>query len=239
MSLSSAKKRSFDAYEFFVAVPSYDRPRKIRTKTLAFLERHGLPADQVFIFVADETERKRYASAIGKPWPQIIVGELHLWRAALPPATSASAVALKARDAKPHDRRSVQQDSIVAGKKRKVQQDAIVASRKKLKNNIHAKRESKMEDAEYVQSRQSSVPALDAKKHGEDEFIDVFRDWAIKDTNDTAMKASAGKQKNHVARQCAASRAVKPKTPAEGFRAPDPLFSSAGSTVTSWTVSLI
>jgi len=65
---------------FLVAIPSYDRADSIGEKTLSLLERQGLPPGRVFIFVANESERMRYASRLGAKWPNIVVGVPTLWR---------------------------------------------------------------------------------------------------------------------------------------------------------------
>jgi len=66
--------------EFFVAVPSYGRANVIGEKTLALLERQGVPPERVYIFVADEGERYRYAQNLGRRWPNLVVGRPTLWR---------------------------------------------------------------------------------------------------------------------------------------------------------------
>jgi len=65
---------------FFVAIPSYQRWTTIATKTLAVLRRQEVPAERVYIFVASNEEYDQYYRAIGKEWPNIIVGVLKLWK---------------------------------------------------------------------------------------------------------------------------------------------------------------
>jgi len=44
------------------------------------LDRHKVPRERVFIFVADMAERERYAAELGACWPNLIIGVPTLWR---------------------------------------------------------------------------------------------------------------------------------------------------------------
>ncbi|CAE7869058.1 unnamed protein product [Symbiodinium sp. KB8] len=57
---------------FYVAVPSYKRAELIQRKTLAVLQRHGIPKHRIYIFVASESERSACMS---------LLGLLHSWHA--------------------------------------------------------------------------------------------------------------------------------------------------------------
>ena len=48
--------------------------------TLALLDRHGVPRESVFIFVANAEERTSYSTQLGRAWPNIVVGVPTLWR---------------------------------------------------------------------------------------------------------------------------------------------------------------
>eukprot|EP00929_Paragymnodinium_shiwhaense_P037808 TRINITY_DN20078_c0_g2_i1.p1 TRINITY_DN20078_c0_g2~~TRINITY_DN20078_c0_g2_i1.p1 ORF type:complete len:412 (+),score=124.64 TRINITY_DN20078_c0_g2_i1:80-1315(+) len=63
-----------------VAIPSYDRPQALKDLSLALLDRQGVPREHIFIFVANEDERARYAAALDGGWPNLIVGVPSLWR---------------------------------------------------------------------------------------------------------------------------------------------------------------
>eukprot|EP00439_Symbiodinium_sp_Y106_P079704 s508_g18.t1 len=49
---------------FYVAIPSYKRAELIQRKTLAVLQRHSIPKDRVYIFVASESQYAVYCSAL-------------------------------------------------------------------------------------------------------------------------------------------------------------------------------
>eukprot|EP00438_Fugacium_kawagutii_P017874 Skav216094 [mRNA] locus=scaffold2042:219698:224820:- [translate_table: standard] len=65
---------------FYVAIPSYQRVEIIQEKTLALLRQQRVRPDRVYIFVADDAEYQQYFRAIGKDWPNIVVGVKTLWR---------------------------------------------------------------------------------------------------------------------------------------------------------------
>ena len=52
----------------------------IQTKTLALLQKQGVSPNRVYIFVADAVEYEKYRRAIGKDWPNIVIGVRTLWR---------------------------------------------------------------------------------------------------------------------------------------------------------------
>ena len=41
-------------------IPSYDRPLELKTKTLATLKRHGIDKENIWVFVANDNELKKY-----------------------------------------------------------------------------------------------------------------------------------------------------------------------------------
>ena len=65
---------------FVVVVPSYGRAERVGGLTLALLDRHGVPRESVFIFVANAEERTSYSTQLGRAWPNIVVGVPTLWR---------------------------------------------------------------------------------------------------------------------------------------------------------------
>lgn len=50
--------------QYPVAIPSYDRIETLKTKTLAMLERHGIPKNQISIFVSGPDQYKLYKNAL-------------------------------------------------------------------------------------------------------------------------------------------------------------------------------
>jgi hypothetical protein len=60
--------------DYKVVIPSYDRADILLNKTLKTLEESNVPKDKIYIFVASNTELKKYKSKIGKEY-NIIVGE--------------------------------------------------------------------------------------------------------------------------------------------------------------------
>jgi len=46
--------------DFVIAIPSYQRPKKLRDQTLAFLARENFSPDKIYIFVATQEEKKSY-----------------------------------------------------------------------------------------------------------------------------------------------------------------------------------
>ena len=47
---------------------------------MALLSRHGVPADKVYVFVANAEELALYKDALGDSWPNVVEGEPTLWR---------------------------------------------------------------------------------------------------------------------------------------------------------------
>ncbi|CAE6972893.1 ppsA [Symbiodinium sp. CCMP2592] len=64
---------------FYVAIPSYKRAELIQRKTLAVLQRHSIPKDRVYIFVASESQYAVYRSALSQEWQNIVIGVPTLW----------------------------------------------------------------------------------------------------------------------------------------------------------------
>jgi hypothetical protein len=50
--------------DYLIAIPSYDRVETLKTKTIALIERNGLPKKAVHIFVANKEEEKKYKDAL-------------------------------------------------------------------------------------------------------------------------------------------------------------------------------
>jgi len=58
-----------------VAVASFDRPEGCRDKTLAFLKRTGWPARDIYVFVANAAEQRRYASVLERgTYGKLVIG---------------------------------------------------------------------------------------------------------------------------------------------------------------------
>lgn len=47
-----------------IAIPSYKRATRLRDSTLATLQKYGIPADRIDVFVADDEEREVYADTL-------------------------------------------------------------------------------------------------------------------------------------------------------------------------------
>ena len=63
--------------DFIVAIPSYLRATELNEKTLITLKNGGIPPEQIFIFVADDTQELTYKYILNKNnYNKIIVGEL-------------------------------------------------------------------------------------------------------------------------------------------------------------------
>jgi hypothetical protein len=50
--------------DYVVAIPSYRRADTLREKSLRVLKEYGIDARRIFVFVANEGERKVYAEAL-------------------------------------------------------------------------------------------------------------------------------------------------------------------------------
>jgi hypothetical protein len=62
---------------YVVAIPSYNRPNEIVKKTLKTLKDGGINKNSIYIFVANENERKRYEEIVPKElYGKIVVGKL-------------------------------------------------------------------------------------------------------------------------------------------------------------------
>ena len=61
--------------KYVVAIPTYNRSKIIAKKTLETLNRGGVPAKSVYIFVANDAERDAYANAVPSTlFKEIVVG---------------------------------------------------------------------------------------------------------------------------------------------------------------------
>jgi|TARA_R110000764_G_scaffold7723_3_gene26913 hypothetical protein len=57
-------------------IPSYDRPLELKTKTLATLKRHGIDKENIWVFVANDNELKKYEQILDpETYKEIKVGE--------------------------------------------------------------------------------------------------------------------------------------------------------------------
>ena len=54
------KTRRISKSDWVIAIPSYKRAEILRDKTLATLQKYGIPAEQIYIFVADSEEEAEY-----------------------------------------------------------------------------------------------------------------------------------------------------------------------------------
>ncbi len=73
---TTRKNRKGVSKNYIVAIPSYNRPDVISQKTLKTLSEGGVPAKQVYIFVANKVEEKRYLDAVPKElYGKIVVGK--------------------------------------------------------------------------------------------------------------------------------------------------------------------
>ena len=60
---------------YVIAIPSYKRSSLLKTNTLALLKRHNIPSKNIYIFVANETEKQEYQNAISTTdYKKIIIG---------------------------------------------------------------------------------------------------------------------------------------------------------------------
>ena len=61
--------------DFVIAIPSYQRPKKLRDQTLAFLTKEEFLPDQIWIFVASQEEKNSYQEVLTPgTFREIIVG---------------------------------------------------------------------------------------------------------------------------------------------------------------------
>lgn len=62
--------------EYKVVIPTYKRSETLRDKTLALLQKYEIPPERIYIFVADEEEKKLYEQTLPKYYKEIVVGEV-------------------------------------------------------------------------------------------------------------------------------------------------------------------
>jgi len=60
----------------YIAIPTYKRHDILERKTLATLERGGISPSQIYIFVANDSEKKLYETIPSSKYHKIIVGKL-------------------------------------------------------------------------------------------------------------------------------------------------------------------
>lgn len=60
----------------YIAIPTYNRSDILERKTLSTLERGGISPSQIYIFVANEAEKKLYETIPSSKYNKIIVGKL-------------------------------------------------------------------------------------------------------------------------------------------------------------------
>jgi len=60
----------------YIAIPTYKRHDILERKTLSTLERGGISPSQIYIFVANEAEKKLYESIPSSKYHKIIIGKL-------------------------------------------------------------------------------------------------------------------------------------------------------------------
>ena len=64
-------------HDYVIAIPSYQREKTIKLRTLSTLNHYKIPKKIIYIFVANKTEKKKYCEALDKAYHKnIIVGEL-------------------------------------------------------------------------------------------------------------------------------------------------------------------
>jgi hypothetical protein len=62
-----------------IVIPTYLRAELISDLTLKYLEEQDYPSDKIFLFVANQAERERYAQLVPRRlYAEIVVGELGL-----------------------------------------------------------------------------------------------------------------------------------------------------------------
>ena len=60
--------------DWVVVIPSYGRVEILKKKTLATLKEHNIPKDKIYVFVANEEEKKAYEEGVGSDVGHIVVG---------------------------------------------------------------------------------------------------------------------------------------------------------------------
>jgi hypothetical protein len=76
------KTRKVRKSDWIVAIPSYKRAELLKEKTLAVLQKYGIEADRIYIFVADKEEEAVYKKALPESaYKKIIVAEKGLHNA--------------------------------------------------------------------------------------------------------------------------------------------------------------
>ena len=61
--------------DYVIAIPSYKRVETLEKKTLTLLQKYKIPSDKIYIFVADEKEKKEYTEGLSKYYREIVVGK--------------------------------------------------------------------------------------------------------------------------------------------------------------------
>ena len=62
--------------EYVVAIPSYKRVNTLKNKTLRVLKESGIDHKKIYVFVADEEQKKLYRDSLDRDYqPKLIVGE--------------------------------------------------------------------------------------------------------------------------------------------------------------------
>ena len=56
------------SFDYRIAIPSYDRPEAVRTKTLAMLDSLNVDRDRVVVVCATPNEQERYLASLGNGW---------------------------------------------------------------------------------------------------------------------------------------------------------------------------
>jgi hypothetical protein len=57
-----------------VVIPSYNRVEILKEKTLALLQRYKIPKEKIYVFVADQEQKKLYEAGLGSEVGHIVVG---------------------------------------------------------------------------------------------------------------------------------------------------------------------
>jgi len=61
--------------DYVIAIPSYKRVKTLKDKTLTLLQKYKIPSQKIYIFVADEKEKKEYTEGLPKYYREIVVGK--------------------------------------------------------------------------------------------------------------------------------------------------------------------